>query len=32
LFQDGVRRVVAYPKTLVLRELTVADRLYCFTR
>lgn len=28
--QAGLRDVVAFPKTLVLRELTVADRLYCF--
>ncbi len=28
--QAGLRDVVAYPKTLVLRELDVADRLYCF--
>ena len=28
--QAGLRDVVASPKTLVLRELAVADRLYCF--
>lgn len=28
--QAGLRDVVAYPKTLVLRELDVADRIYCF--
>ena len=28
--QAGLRDVVAYPKTFVLRELGVADRLYCF--
>jgi ubiquinone/menaquinone biosynthesis C-methylase UbiE len=31
LFQQaGFRDIVAFPKTLVLRELEVADRLYCF--
>jgi ubiquinone/menaquinone biosynthesis C-methylase UbiE len=29
--QAGLRDVVASPKTLVLRELDVADRIYCFT-
>lgn len=29
--QAGLRDVVALPKTLVLRELDVADRIYCFT-
>ncbi len=29
LLQAGLRDVVAFPKTLVLRDLTVADRLYC---
>lgn len=28
--QAGLRDVVAFPKTLVLRELDVADRIYCF--
>lgn len=28
--QAGLRDVVASPKTLVLRELDVADRIYCF--
>src|SRR5262249_30543820 len=28
--QAGLRDVVASPKTLVLRELDVADRVYCF--
>ena len=28
--QAGLREVVASPQTLVLRELAVADRLYCF--
>jgi hypothetical protein len=28
--QAGLRAVVASPKTLVLRDLAVADRLYCF--
>ena len=28
--QAGLRDVVTSPKTLVLRELAVADRLYCF--
>src|SRR4029079_3473778 len=28
--QGGLRDVVAFPKTLVLRDLAVADRLYCF--
>jgi hypothetical protein len=28
--QAGLREVVASPKTLVLRDLAVADRLYCF--
>ncbi len=28
--QAGLRDVVALPKTLVLRDLAVADRLYCF--
>jgi ubiquinone/menaquinone biosynthesis C-methylase UbiE len=28
--EAGLRDVVASPKTLVLRELAVADRLYCF--
>jgi hypothetical protein len=28
--QAGLGDVVAFPKTLVLRDLAVADRLYCF--
>ena len=28
--QAGLRNVVTYPKTLVLRELDMADRIYCF--
>lgn len=28
--EAGLRDVTAHPKTLVLRELAVADRLYCF--
>jgi ubiquinone/menaquinone biosynthesis C-methylase UbiE len=32
LFQDaGLHDVVASPRTLLLRELDVADRIYCFT-